>query len=317
LLIFMEATTVYNRICMNSPIFSPAVLGGINGATYTAHNASSCSSVGPSLPAGAVVPAYVCPSAPRTSNPFLETSALSTQTGGAIPQYWAGASDYTATSCFCNGLACGYMVAEGCCPRDPQGRASFCSSQSNGDRRLGVLTFDAFRIEHIPISIEMITDGTSQTIFCAELAGRPDLWQRGVKKTAKSVCSGGNLFTLPDAGVPAPTSGGSAAKALNSNPGGCWGCLDNAWNYLWGSTFDGTKFAPGYWDGGGKGSPANTCFINCSNEIWGGLYSFHPGSCGLSLCDGSARMVSENISIITFCRLVTYHGRVSIPDSSF
>jgi hypothetical protein len=52
-------------------------------------------------------------------------------------------------------------------------------------------------------------------------------------------------------------------------------------------------------------------------EIWGGLYAFHPGSAGISLCDGSARMISENISVVTYCRLVTFHGRVSVPDSAF
>jgi len=320
LLLYMEGTTIYNRICMNAPQFSPACLGTINGATYTAANASACSSLGPSLPAGAVVASYVCPSAPRLSNPFLETSSLSTQTCGAIPQYWAGASDYTATSCICNGLACAYATTESCTPLDPQGRKSFCGGQWLGDRRLGVLTFDQFRVEHTPISLDTITDGTSQTIFCGELAGRPDLWQRGVKKTAKSVLCGGNLFIYPDAGIPALTSGGGGAKPLNSNPGGCWACLDNAWNYQWGSNSAGTTFAPGGWDGGTQGSPANaanTCAINCSNEIWGGLYSFHPGSCGISLCDGSARMISENISVITYCRLVTYHAGVSVLDSAF
>ncbi len=245
----------------------------------------------------------------------METSALTTQSCGAIPSFYAGASDYTATSCICNGLACAYSNTAS--PNDPQGRLSFCGGQYLGDRRLGVLTFDAFRIEHVPISIEMISDGTSQTIFCGELAGRPDLWQRGVKKIAKSTTCGGNLFLVPDAGAPAPTSGGSGAKALNSNPGGCWACLDNAWNYQWGSNFAGTTLASGEWDGGPASSPANTCAINCSNEIWGGLYSFHPGACGIALCDGSARMISENISLISYCRLVTYHGNVAVLDSAF
>src|SRR5579862_6692166 len=39
LLAFMEATTTYNRICMNAPIFSPANLSGFGGATYTVLNA--------------------------------------------------------------------------------------------------------------------------------------------------------------------------------------------------------------------------------------------------------------------------------------
>ena len=189
----MEAKNVYNRICFNSPIFSPANLTSLCGANYTGNNASACSSLGPTLPMQRPrFPPYVCPSAPRASNPFLETSSISTQTCGAIPQYWAGASDYTAVSCFCNGLSCVYdQLAPNC----PQGSRSHQSGQDAGDRRLGVLTFNAFRLEHFPISIERITDGTSQTIFTGELAGRPDLWQRGVKKIAKSQACGGNLFT--------------------------------------------------------------------------------------------------------------------------
>jgi prepilin-type N-terminal cleavage/methylation domain-containing protein len=316
LLAFMEASTVYNKIDFNAPIFSscpPFCLSSVNGATYTAKNASKvCSSL---FPASAVVPAYVCPSAPRVQNPFLETSALSTQTCGAIPQYWVGASDYTAVSCFCNGLSCSYEIAEGMCPKDPQGAASHGTNQIAGDRRLGVLTFDAFRVIHDPVRIEMITDGTSTTIFVGELAGRPDLWQKGVKKIAKSAVCGGNLFSGPP--VPAITSGAgnqAVIKLLNSNPGGCWACLDNAWNYQWGSTPDGTQFAPGGWQGT-TATGASACAINCTNEIWGGLYSFHPASVGLAMCDGSARMVSENMSIITYCRLITWRGGSKVTDN--
>jgi prepilin-type N-terminal cleavage/methylation domain-containing protein len=150
LLLFMEASNIYNKICFNAPFFSPACLGAINGAKYTANNASACSSLGPTLPVGSVIATYVCPSAPRTSNPFLETSALTTQTCGAVPQFWAGASDYSATSCVCNGLACAYSTLASPC--DPQGRRSFCGGQYLGDRRLGVLTFDQFRVEHNAIS---------------------------------------------------------------------------------------------------------------------------------------------------------------------
>ena len=48
----------------------------------------------------------------------------------------------------------------------------------------------------------MITDGTSTTIFCGELAGRPDLWQRGVKKIASCPCQGGNLVPVDPDWVP-------------------------------------------------------------------------------------------------------------------
>jgi hypothetical protein len=35
------------------------------------------------------------------------------------------------------------------------------------------------------------------------------------------------------------------------------------------------------------------------------------------MCDGSARMVSENISFLTFMALLSIHGREAVTDSSF
>jgi len=138
-------------------------------------------------------------------------------------------------------------------------------------------------------SIDQITDGTSTTIFCAELAGRPDLWQRGTKQPLSNLVK----FTP---GLP------------NFNWGGCWSCVDNGWNYPNGSTLDGTQR---YF---GLGPPY---LINCTNQPKLGLYSFHPGSCGLAICDGSARLVSENLSVVVFLRLITYRGNASVLDSSF
>ena len=44
------------------------------------------------------------------------------------------------------------------------------------------------------------------------------------------------------------------------------------------------------------------------------IFSFHPGAGGVAMCDGSARMISENISIVTFVRLMTPHGREPLTD---
>src|SRR5580704_16592867 len=78
LLEFMEASNVYTRICMNPPIFSPACLNcipipGVGSlGKYCAPNSGSCCTVGMTRPAAAVLPAFVCPSAPRATNPFKE-----------------------------------------------------------------------------------------------------------------------------------------------------------------------------------------------------------------------------------------------------
>jgi Protein of unknown function (DUF1559) len=244
-----------------------------------------------------VIPTYVCPSSPRASNPFKENGLISEFTGCVVPPYWAGASDYTALNCYSCCLAVYYnsRTYKG----DPQAPGnSPCNCPTfNCTSRAGVLNSLSIRNGFGPVSIEMIVDGTSTTIFCAELAGRPDLWVRGVKKIAQPCICGhgpGNLVAVEDGGSPPP-----------ANAGGCWGCLDNAYNQVFGSTFaGGTVF-----------NPAAVCFINCTNQAKMGLYSFHPGSCGLAMCDGSVHMVSENLSVLVFCRLLTYAGRAPVTDS--
>jgi len=289
LLEYGEGTTVYNRICMNGPIYSPVCLSAFGEGKYCQPN-SGCAN----RPAAAVIPWFVCPSSPRTQNPFKEFGSEFCETCGAGPQpYCAGGSDYTAVNCYCCGLRSAYNAIV--IATDPQ-RTGTCHA------RAGVLNWEILKPNNAPVSIDAITDGTSTTIFCAELAGRPDLWQRGVKKIV-----GGPGCTPPGNLAAWPAGGGGFQPKHNF--GGCWACVDNGWNQLWGSTFDGTLAAPT------TGVPV--CFINCTNLAKLGLYSFHPGSCGIAMCDGSAHMISENISVVTFCRLITYQGRSPVTDSSF
>ena len=95
-----------------------------------------------------------------------------------------------------------------------------------------------------------------------------------------------------------------------SNPGGCWGCFNNGYAGKGaGSNFPGTK----QWNGNGP-----LCIINCTNEwIRTFGYSFHPGAVGVCMCDGSAHMISENISFLTFMALLSIHGREPVTDSGF
>jgi len=292
LLPYLEATTVYNKICMNGPIFAPVFLSFIGASCYTQLNSGGCCTCGPTRPAAAVIPAFVCPSSPRAANPFKERGLEAQETCCLYPTYFAGASDYSAVSCYCCGLRYAYNNAVSA--NDPQ-------RNGNCGYREGVLNWAFLRPGVGPVGIESITDGTSTTIFCAELAGRPDLWQRGVKKINKPPACGGNLAKWS-----ANQQGGFQPQ---NNYGGCWSCIDNGWTFLWGSTFDGTQVA--------SASPTNTvaCAINCTNQVSLGLYSFHPGSCGILMCDGSAHMVSENLSIITLCRLITFKGHSAVTDS--
>jgi prepilin-type N-terminal cleavage/methylation domain-containing protein len=284
---YIEATTVYSQICMNASLASPVNLSPIGLEDFTAHNsgcpcgkglpfvpADPCATT---RPAAQVIPLFICPSAPRNVDPFIETSSFAQDlrcAGLPVPSMLAAASDYQASSGYRGSLACWYDFNNNCIPLG-------C--------RDGAIDSDSFN------SIDMIVDGTSTTILAIELAGRPDLWVRGVKKTVPcclALC-------------------GSTGTKLNSktNYGGCWMCLDNGSSWMQGSNFAGTSMhIP-------KGQPV--CIVNCVNMVDGGMYSFHPGSCGVLLCDGSAHMVSENISTTVFCRMVTIRGHEAVTDSGF
>jgi prepilin-type N-terminal cleavage/methylation domain-containing protein len=300
LLPYEEASTVYNKICFNGPIFAPVNAAvttalGLTHCGYTQRNAvhftnnacipttnlagASCLCFSPNqVAASQAVPVYVCPSSPRLNNPFVEVSRISCCLGAklgaadkfAYPAYWAGASDYSAVSSYGCSLSTAYKFTNN------------CVQQSSTEGVLNPLSIRG------GVSIDQITDGTSTTILCAELAGRPDLWQKGKKETIAAA------YQVP-----------GGVKPTISVAGGCWSCIDNAWNDMNGSNYAGTAF----------GTSPTVCFINCTNQLNAGLYSFHPGSCGFAMCDGSAHMVSENMSVTVFCRLLTYNGHAAVTDA--
>jgi prepilin-type N-terminal cleavage/methylation domain-containing protein len=274
LLAFLEATTVYSKIDQNSPLFSPWKGPGV-GQCYTFKN-SGCpctDSCAAKRPLAAVIPTFVCPSAPRTTNPFVER----TQCWSCCYHHCcflitrlSGASDYVDICGYGHCLCKWYTFSGG---------KSVCNA--------GI-----FNCCKPGISIDQITDGTSTTIFCMENAGRPNLWIRGVNKG------------LPTAANPTPIYGLSG-----TNPGGCWGCFNNGLNFYHGSLFDGTA-------GPNTNPIPPICFFNCTNEGGGAdpVYSFHPGSGGVAMCDGSAHMLSENVSVVVFCNMMSYRGHESTTD---
>jgi hypothetical protein len=291
LLPMLEADTIYNQVCFNSPMFPPccehplslqcATLGGECQPHYTAFNIScpckdACSA---KRPGAQVIPTYVCPSSPRSQNPFVERISFGcpcfcpSLTGFFAPTVLAGALDYTPASgysnCFCLGIKYRQL---NCCKRE--------------QNTLGVLNN-----YHFDISIDKITDGTSTTVLFAELAGRPDYWIHGVKQPPVAL---------------------KANLGFPFNYGGCWACVESAFQTFGGCTFQGTGFT----------TPAQVlasplCFLNCANVPNVNWFSFHPGSVGVALCDGSARMISENTSLSVLCRLMTFKGHAAVTDSSF
>jgi hypothetical protein len=86
-------------------------------------------------------------------------------------------------------------------------------------------------------------------------------------------------------------------------------CFNNGVNYIQGSAYDGT---PAIYYAGSLISP---CIINCTNEEYGGLFSFHPGVVGVVMCDGAARMINESINTNVFGHLLTPNGLDPVPDN--
>lgn len=129
-----------------------------------------------------------------------------------------------------------------------------------------------------------IVDGLSNTVLYGESAGRPYVYRKGVQKYGE----------LP---INRTNAGGWARPASDFSVDG--------------STYDGVS-SPG------------PCALNCTNgEDVGGAafphpyygtegtaeaFAFHPGGANFAFADGSVRLLSANLSIREFARLVTRAG---------
>jgi prepilin-type N-terminal cleavage/methylation domain-containing protein len=323
LLPFVEANNVWNQLCENAPLYSPwQVCGCADGgyvSKWTYHNSGDCQvntcnakqcafdKCAASRPGAAVIPTYVCPSAPRTANPFREHDYMFGNCCGALPACHpgacytniyrlSGAADYHAV-----GALKHCIMTYICCVLETPSQRCKCHKHNKPChvQHCGVLF--CFRgcghFWNPGVTMEQITDGTSTTLLTMENAGKPDLWIRG-KKTSMSKCQE-SPWWLCACGV----------GYWNGNPGGCWSCWNNGLHTITGSNFSGT---------GQTGGTSPTCFFNCTNENGvNAIYSFHPGCGGVAMCDGSARMISEDISAVVFARLLSYHGGQPVLDSSF
>jgi prepilin-type N-terminal cleavage/methylation domain-containing protein len=281
LLPYMEATTVYNKIDQNSPLFSPITICKPTTVTYTYHN-SGCSTscnCASATPAAQVIPGFVCPSTPRVQNPFTETTqcwdccitainGMTRLNGANCYRVWCRISG--CVKCYYDSMTGGVCGGTG-------------SITKNGHK--GVFSDAQF------LTFDQIVDGTSTTILLTEMGGRPINYSKGVAKAM-------SCFTY------------NPSKYVSVS-GGCWACENNAEEEVKGSTFAGLTCAKGC------GLPKGPiCAFNCSNYKQSNLvYSFHPGAGGVVMCDGSAHMLSENISLITLIRLFTYTERLPVTDS--
>jgi prepilin-type N-terminal cleavage/methylation domain-containing protein len=323
LLPFSEANTVWHKLCETAPLYSPWKVCGCKDAGYksawTYHNSGDCqaNTLNPqqcafdpcaaSRPVAQVIPTYVCPSSPRLRNPFREHDYMFGNCCGANHcchpgPCWqdiyrlSGATDYMAVGALKHCIQTWI-----CCQLETPNMKCHCRKHGDGpcgnSQHCSVLFCfrGAGHFGSPGVSIDQVTDGTSTTILCTENAGKPDLWIRGTK-TTMSQCQQ-SPWWLCSCGV----------GYSDVNPGGCWGCWHNALHTITGSNFTGT--------GRTKGKTP-TCFMNCTNENGvNAIYSFHPGAGGIAMCDGSARMISEDISAIVFARLLSYHGGQPVLDT--
>jgi prepilin-type N-terminal cleavage/methylation domain-containing protein len=288
LLPFLEATTVYNRIDFNSPFMSPWV-SVCPPETYTSKNSGTLCSSCPAYcacaqatPSAAVIPAYVCPSAPRLSNPFTEQQQSWQQChfpskASFIFTRLNGALDYQGLCGWGSPLKTYWQYGSNC------GKSAICGNGMFHD------TIGGYKIERI-------IDGTSTTMYLAEIAGRPNWWTKGVNH-----------------GLPGHTAATETPIKgwYNTNPGGCWACWESKGKCASGTSFNGlTKPASST-----LGNVIPVCFFNCSNETGTQIvFSFHPGTGGVVMCDGSAHMLSENISVAVMHAISTPANHDVVTD---
>jgi prepilin-type N-terminal cleavage/methylation domain-containing protein len=286
LLAYIEATTVYNRICFNAPNFSPWTAPCGKNYSYKNSGCKCSCACAPNTPEAAVVPAFVCPSTPRPSNPFSEQ----TGPGWECNYHQAcftftrlnGASDYQGACGWTTPLSSYWQYGSN------NGVKSFCGSGMMHDGEGGW-------------TIEQITDGMSTTMYIAENAGRPNWWTKG------GPCG------LVNHGLPTMSAKTPIKGWWGTNPGGCWACWQNKGKCVHGSSFCGlTKPA--------SSTAANVipvCFINCSNENGVPVaFSFHPGAAGMLMCDGSAHMVSEELAVSIAHAFLTPRNHDAVTDQT-
>jgi prepilin-type N-terminal cleavage/methylation domain-containing protein len=241
LLPFIEQGNLYNQYSLTGNIGSPA-----NNAVI-------------STP----LKIYQCPSTPNPDRTYTDgpvPGAAFVPTWGATPVSWtAAAGDYTVTT----GVRGATLDA--------------CFSDGGGSNRDGTLQAVALANPSAPLSgtpILAVTDGTSNTLVIAELAGRPAVYHAG-RVVAQF----------------APFNGAGWGDALSGE------------NWFVGSLFDGTEAA--------NGGP---CVVNCTNSRGYGLYSFHTSVANVVLADGSVRSLSQSINQCTFAFLVTKGKGDIVPN---
>jgi len=266
---YMDQLNVYNQINFNEANFS-----GVPGQPYTGYSNSSNY-----IPLKAVIPTFICPSAPRDNNIWDVNNAANGEalfvqdaydTGEPSGDIVAGALSASIKGSGLDYSAWGGLASGGL--RTKYQNENTASGQPNESERGGILgDWEAW------VTIDHITDGTSQTVLLYEQAGLPQAWRGGKKDrfdaTAEFVASGH------------------------------WGGMVHAENWPSGSLFGGGSYTT-------NGSNGGACHTNCSNVYNDnhGAYSFHTGVATVLLADGSARQYNQNLQATVYVRIHTHRG---------
>jgi len=270
---YIEQTNVYDAI---------SVLGGVRDTV-----ASNAVTRNP-------VPAYICPSTPRTSSTVSITfPAGASFEGGAVVigtdlTIESGVLDYTIVETI-GGPIDNIAYAPNSNP--PSG-----DEDGAMDAEIFILTVSGTQILGAGGGnnrIRDIKDGTSNTILCFEHAGRENLYQNGRAIPALTSYPADGLACFAD------------AACINRTLGaGGWAFHTAGEGRVVGSPFSGSLNPP---------IDDGPCLINCSNVFYAGLalggpYSFHTGSVNQLMADGSVRSVGESISHFVWASLATRAG---------
>jgi prepilin-type N-terminal cleavage/methylation domain-containing protein/prepilin-type processing-associated H-X9-DG protein len=183
-----------------------------------------------------------------------------------------------------------------------------------------------------PVQILGVTDGTSNTIYLTESAGRPFLYNNGTKLQASTTAqlqAGGGIngggWARPASdiwlvgatditGTTIPTglvSGGT--QNINVNNG--WAAVSNG-----NSSGSGNGYPMLYGDlsnvftngTGAGGTGNNTQYIDTFGN--GAIYSFHPGGSNALFVDGSVRFLYTTTTPATLSALVTRSNNEAVSD---
>lgn len=282
---YMDQLTVYNQIN-----FQVANFDGTGSTSFRGHTGASGNAVAIST----AIPTFVCPSAPREDNAW----ALNVTTGGNKYKCYANSGmvttpnpDVNLTSSVNKGQAMDYAAWGGLGGdsfsdggtglRAKYEQENSLAGTPNESERGGILgDWEAW------VTIDHVTDGTSQTVLLYELAGMNEAWRGGKRSQADATSS----FQ--------PTSG--------------WAGIPACENWTDGSVY-------------GGGTPANygaaandgPCHTNCSNVYNDnhGAYSFHSGVAGVLMADGSVRQYNQAIQATVWVRAFTHRG--STPNGQF